>query len=261
MTTRKAGIDSLPRRISLLRRFSFRRSDHDISQLTPITDSVVSESEAPAWAPMRVKPRRSTTHRHSDPDVSERAAKISFRRSDPDLSDNCVSFDQHLTRRHSTGAAETSSRVILDTTVIQAAEERKNAFLGSLPQSLISAHNSRDCVAPLKREEVSRLDHIKFRRMIFHLANHLPKLSIPQIVLGPKLGEGEFSNVFEIESFELHPDIAQDGSLSDKELKQRLHMKNSEKYRSTGKSRYALKHIKEIYHQENSTEMYAQAAG
>jgi hypothetical protein len=85
-------------------------------------------------------------------------------------------------------------------------------------------------------------------------------LSIPQIVLGPKLGEGEFSNVFEIESFKLHPDIAQDGTLSDKELKQRLHMKNSEKYRSTGKSRYALKHIKEIYRQENGTEMYAQAA-
>ena len=37
---------------------------------------------------------------------------------------------------------------------VVAAEERMNIFRGSLPHSLIAAHDSRDCVAPFRREEV-----------------------------------------------------------------------------------------------------------
>jgi hypothetical protein len=37
---------------------------------------------------------------------------------------------------------------------VVAAEERMNSFRGSLPHSLIEAHDSRDCVAPFRREEV-----------------------------------------------------------------------------------------------------------
>ena len=37
---------------------------------------------------------------------------------------------------------------------VVAAEERINIFRGSLPHSLIAAHDSRDCVAPFRRKEV-----------------------------------------------------------------------------------------------------------
>jgi hypothetical protein len=37
---------------------------------------------------------------------------------------------------------------------VVAAEERMNIFRGSLLHSLIAAHDSRDCVAPFRREEV-----------------------------------------------------------------------------------------------------------
>jgi hypothetical protein len=45
---------------------------------------------------------------------------------------------------------------------------------------------------------------------------------------------------------------------SDDEIRQRMHMKSMEKYRTTGKARYALKHIKD---HENDTDKYVQAAG
>ncbi|KAL3785152.1 hypothetical protein ACHAW5_000184 [Stephanodiscus triporus] len=112
-----------------------------------------------------------------------------------------------------------------------AAEERRNSFRGSLPRSLIAAYDSRDCVAPFKLEE---------------------------IVFGPKLGEGEFSNVFEIKTFVLRPDVANDDA---EESKQRHHLKWLAKYRTTQRARYALKHIKENYCQENGSEKYVQAAG
>jgi hypothetical protein len=85
------------------------------------------------------------------------------------------------------------------------------------------------------------------------------KWSAPQIVLGPKLGAGEFSNVFEVMSFVLHPD--KDDTFSAEELQQRLRLKQQEKYRMTEKGRYAMKHIKEYYHQENGSEKYVQVAG
>ena len=88
--------------------------------------------------------------------------------------------------------------------------------------------------------------------------SHQPQFSM-QIVLGPKLGEGEFSRVFEVKSFVPRPD--EDDAFNAEELHQRLRLKHQEKYRMTGQSRYALKHIKDNYHQENDSEKYIQAAG
>jgi hypothetical protein len=111
------------------------------------------------------------------------------------------------------------------------------------------------------------LDCVPILCMILHVSTHQhyryhhPNFFIPQIVLGPKLGEGEFSNVFEVDSFKLHHDIAQFGVLSAEESKQRLYLKQQEKYGMTQQARYALKHIKERYHHENDPALYAQAAG
>ena len=60
-------------------------------------------------------------------------------------------------------------------------------------------------------------------------------------------------------SFVLHPD--KDDTFSAEELQQRLRLKQQEKYRMTEKGQYAMKHIKEYYHQENCLEKYVQAAG
>ena len=109
-----------------------------------------------------------------------------------------------------------------------------------------------------------------------------------QLVLGSLLGEGEYSSVFQVESFKLHknsiprvnsfaldangditlstaaPSITGNRHDSDAEPDefddQRLLMKKQEKYRDTNKARYAIKHIKETYHRDNDPESYIQAA-
>ena len=83
---------------------------------------------------------------------------------------------------------------------------------------------------------------------------------IVQIVLGPKLGTGEFSNVFEVSSLNYQQNLGTDHDLSLEELDKRLEMKRIERYRKRNKPRYALKHIKPEYHQENDAESYVQAA-
>ncbi len=88
--------------------------------------------------------------------------------------------------------------------------------------------------------------------------SHHLKFSM-QIVLGLKLGAGEFSNVFEVRSFVLRPN--EDDTFNADEMQQRLRLKHQEKYRMTGRARYAMKHIKENYHQEHDFEKYIQAAG
>lgn len=93
-------------------------------------------------------------------------------------------------------------------------------------------YNNKDCLAPFDYKEIK---------------------------LGPLLGTGEFSNVYEIESFSLNPDV--DAKCSDEEEPDaRLFMKRYEKYRDTKKPRYALKHLKEEYLEENDPLDYAQAA-
>ena len=103
-------------------------------------------------------------------------------------------------------------------------------------------------------------------------AKHVASATLPttQVVLGPKLGEGEYSSVYEVESFSLlrPEDIAVVGDVdgasshpprpSDDEMGQRLQMKRMETYRTTGKARYALKHIND---HKDDTNKYVQAAG
>lgn len=78
-----------------------------------------------------------------------------------------------------------------------------------------------------------------------------------QIVLGPKLGEGEFSHVYEVESFQLIKDVA---NLETEEADQRIHMSEHKNYRETRKARYALKHVKEDYFLHHGAEDYVLAA-
>lgn len=122
---------------------------------------------------------------------------------------------------------------------IEMAESEKQYFSNTLPQSLREEvdNHTHDCVAPFKQEE---------------------------LVLGPKLGSGEFSHVYEVSSFSiLTNNIAQESSddLNKEEVEQRLHMKKIAKYRSTDKARYALKHIKHNYLHENGLDDYIQTAG
>ncbi|KAL7546653.1 hypothetical protein ACHAWF_009987 [Thalassiosira exigua] len=118
--------------------------------------------------------------------------------------------------------------------VAKVAEEEKQYFRESLPPSLRQnvSHPGRDDVAPLKEDEV---------------------------VIGKKLGSGEFSNVYEVKSFRMQADI-RDALLSNDDHAKRLHLKKTETFRQTNKPRYAVKHIKQTYLHEKGSEAYAQAA-
>ena len=78
--------------------------------------------------------------------------------------------------------------------------------------------------------------------------------------MGPKLGSGEYSNVFEVESFELNPHFAAAEPVELEEMEQRIHLRTHEKYRDTNKARYALKQIKDEYYENHDPEEYVQAA-
>ena len=110
------------------------------------------------------------------------------------------------------------------------ASEKRDSFRAVLPRSLLQTHDDRDCVAPIKLEE------IKF---------------------GPKLGAGEYSNVYEIESFHLRD--VQDINKSEEEMDKRSMLKQCEKYRETKKARYALKRLKGEYFRDNEPEKCIQA--
>jgi len=128
-----------------------------------------------------------------------------------------------------------------------AASNKQRDFINTLPQSLITSsdNNIQDnndnndghnilAIAPFKRNE---------------------------LILGPKLGEGEFSNVYEIKSFTFQTETAQDVlSLSEGQLESRLYMKQNKKYRQTSKARYAVKSIKGKYLVDHGCEKYVQAA-
>jgi len=128
---------------------------------------------------------------------------------------------------------------------IHAADDRKKDLQDSLPVSLLKSEL--DCIAPFQRDEIT---------------------------LGPLLGSGEFANVYEIQSFQIKEagsgDIRCGGdpdgtsianSMSAKERKQRLKMKEIETYRQTKNARYALKHLKGCYLKEHSLDAFIQAAG
>ena len=81
-----------------------------------------------------------------------------------------------------------------------------------------------------------------------------------QIVLGTKLGSGEYSNVFEVKSFKLNPQFKGTNPLKVEEMEQRIHLQTHEKYRDTNKARYALKQIKDKYYDNHEPDEYVQAA-
>ena len=68
--------------------------------------------------------------------------------------------------------------------------------------------------------------------------------------------------MFEVLSFACNTNVTEEDSImfSIDELDQRLVMKRGERYRQTKKARYAIKHIKLEYCQENDAKSYIQAA-
>ena len=116
----------------------------------------------------------------------------------------------------------------------QGASAKRDSFKCGLPHSLLQSHNDRDCVAPIMLHEIN---------------------------FGPKLGSGEFSNVYEIESFNLQDDHAcvKEGDKSVEEMEKRHFLKKYEKYRQTKKPRYAVKHLKGDYFRDHDADTCIQA--
>ncbi len=81
---------------------------------------------------------------------------------------------------------------------------------------------------------------------------------VNEIIFGQWLGEGEFSEIYEVQSFRLSNDCGDDISVEESNL--RSLMKQGETYRQSGKARYALKHLKEDYLANHDESEYMQAA-
>ena len=111
------------------------------------------------------------------------------------------------------------------------AKSVKSHFIANLPSALQSDYNNRDTIAPFSTSE---------------------------IVLGPLLGSGEFSHVYEIKGFK--PSIEHETSLSTKEIETRKLMKRRERYHDTKKSCYAVKHLRPTLLEKYSKVEYAQSA-
>lgn len=121
---------------------------------------------------------------------------------------------------------------------VQAATNKRNDFLLLLPSLSLTCNQEEGYrVAPFKRKEV---------------------------VLGPKLGTGEFSDVYEVQSFSMKKSDAtalDDVELSTEQFESRMFMKENRKYRDTSKARYAVKRIQQNYLQKNGSDAYVHAAG
>ena len=118
-----------------------------------------------------------------------------------------------------------------------AASRAKDRFHESLSLSTFSNtlhkdYENRECVAPF---------------------------DIKEIVLGKRLGSGEFSHVYKVKCFRL-ANSPLGSSLNDRETYLRKYVKGREKYRATKKSRYALKHLKPELTEKYSPSEYAQFA-
>ena len=111
------------------------------------------------------------------------------------------------------------------------AKSVKSHFITNLPSALQSDYNNRDTIAPFSTSE---------------------------IVLGPLLGSGEFSHVYEIKGFK--PSIEHETSLSPKEIETRKLMKRRERYHDTKKSCYAVKHLRPKLLEKYTKVEYAQSA-
>ena len=123
-----------------------------------------------------IMPARSTSRKRRTSNRSGRLSFVFSRRSSSILSaDTDASESYHHSRSNSAGrlprrssqrtsisseasAASDSTSTIDPPTqanAVREAEEKKNSFRESLPQSLHAAHADRDCVAPFRRDEVS----------------------------------------------------------------------------------------------------------
>ena len=130
---------------------------------------------------------------------------------------NRASTATYLT--NSSGSSDLSKRDA--DALIEAVEEKRQSVRKSLPPSLTA--QGKDCIAPFRREE---------------------------IIIGPLLGSGEFSNVYEIKSFRIKekPGAGEEtAALSTDEVQTRLSMKERQKYHQTCNARYALKRLKGEY--------------
>lgn len=146
-------------------------------------------------------------------------------------------FKSSLRTTFSSTSTNASLGILDDSThdlALNAAQDRKEILHESLPQSLFKEEH--DCIAPFHREE---------------------------ILLGPLLGSGEYSDVYEVESFRIEVDSAEHSALSAREQMKRMRMKKDETYRhrQTKHSRYALKHLKGSYLEKHNSDSYIQAAG
>ena len=121
---------------------------------------------------------------------------------------------------------------------VEAATNKRNDFLLLLPSLSLTCNQEEGYrIAPFKRKEV---------------------------VLGPKLGTGEFSDVYEVQSFSMKKSDAtalDDVELSTEQFESRMFMKQNRKYRDTSKARYAVKLIQQNYLQKNGSDAYVHAAG
>mmetsp|Transcript_45766 Transcript_45766/g.96045 ORF Transcript_45766/g.96045 Transcript_45766/m.96045 type:complete len:499 (+) Transcript_45766:286-1782(+) len=124
--------------------------------------------------------------------------------------------------------------------VLEAADDKMATFRNSLSPSLNQFPHKLQII----QEDQSEQDFVA-------------PFQADEIVLGPKLGCGEFGIVYELQSFNLQPDM----EVSSVALEKRLRMKKCEKYRDTENARYALKHIKETYLLDNGSDLFVQAAG
>jgi len=152
--------------------------------------------------------------------------------SDEVAADANVSLRQ--SRFVSTSTQSVSTRMQTSTPSELAAEVAlvvKENFRQMLPENLLKEYNSRDCIARFKTDE---------------------------IMIGPKLGSGEFSHVFEIRSFE--KDEAIEPDLDEDQRETRDYMKKREKYRDTRKACYAVKHLQPDLLTRYEKGQYAQAA-
>lgn len=106
-----------------------------------------------------------------------------------------------------------------------------DVFRELVPESLHHEYNNRDIIAPFQPKEIS---------------------------LGPKLGSGEFSHVYEIRCFSQNE--ALEPVLSEEQRNIRKLMKKREKYRNTKKACYAVKHLRQELITTYDKLDYAQAA-
>lgn len=141
------------------------------------------------------------------------------------------------TSKKSSSIKSSADEWFADYFAVEAAREARKDFLPTLPPSLL---------AKVGREEGCKHQH-----------DAVAPFTMDEVVLGPRLGSGEYSHVYEVASFAL---LRNDGSRTAKEMETRLRMKNTEKYRQTNNARYALKHLKESYLKENGVDEYVQAA-